>query len=159
MNGFAFLGCRLSLGLRLALLTCNFTLKYFKKIRHFAQLTLPIKTSVRIPQNDISRHVNEIVETIPDSKFDEFRHHRGATSYHPKMMLKIILYAYTQSVFSGRRIEKLLHDSIRMMWLAQDQTPSYKTINRFRVNPNTDALIESLFIQFAYFSWISCISF
>ncbi|EYG46237.1 hypothetical protein V616_02093, partial [Staphylococcus aureus M57729] len=40
------------------------------------------------------------------------------------------------------------HDSIRMMWLAQDQTPSYKTINRFRVNPNTDALIESLFIQF-----------
>ncbi len=37
------------------------------------------------------------------------------------MILKIILYAYTQSVFSGRRIEKLLHDSIRMMWLAQDQ--------------------------------------
>ena len=35
-----------------------------------------------------------------------------------------------------------------MMWLAQNQTPSYKTINRFRVNPNTDALIESLFIQF-----------
>ncbi|HEG7222480.1 TPA: transposase, partial [Staphylococcus aureus] len=112
------------------------------------QLTLPIETSVRIPQNDISRYVNEIFETIPDSEFDEFRHHRGATSYHPKMMLKIILYAYTQSVFSGRRIEKLLHDSIRMMWLAQDQTSSYKTINRFRVNPNTDALIESLFIQF-----------
>ena len=62
--------------------------------------------------------------------------------------VKIILYAYTQSVFSGRRIEKLLHDSIRMMWLAQNQTLSYKTINRFRVNPNTDALIESLFIQF-----------
>ena len=39
---------------------------------------------VRIPQNDISRYVNEIVETIPDSEFDEFRHHRGATSYHPK---------------------------------------------------------------------------
>ncbi|HDJ1271976.1 TPA: transposase, partial [Staphylococcus aureus] len=112
------------------------------------QLTLPIETSVRIPQIDISRYVNEIVETIPDSEFDKFRHHRGATSYHPKMMLKITLYAYTQSVFSSRRIEKLLHDSIRMMWLAQNQTPSYKTINRIRVNPNTDALIESLFIQF-----------
>ncbi|MGZ1708718.1 transposase, partial [Staphylococcus argenteus] len=115
---------------------------------NMTQLTLPIETSVRIPQNDISRYVNEIVETIPASEFDEFRHHHGATSYHPKMMLKIILYAYTQSVFSGRRIEKLLYDSIRMMWLAQDQTPSYKTINRFRVNPNTDVLIESLFIQF-----------
>ncbi|MEN0402153.1 hypothetical protein AAGX64_13925, partial [Staphylococcus aureus] len=32
-------------------------------MRHFAQLTLPIKTSVRIPQNDISRYVNEIVPT------------------------------------------------------------------------------------------------
>ncbi len=111
------------------------------------QLTLPIETSVRIPQIDISRYVNEIVETIPNSEFDEFRHSwRNILS--SKNDVKIILYAYTQSVFSGRRIEKLLHDSIRMMWLAQNQTPSYKTINRFRVNPNTDALIESLFIQF-----------
>lgn len=35
-----------------------------------------------------------------------------------------------------------------MMWLSQNKTPSYKTINRFRVNPKVDALIESLFIQF-----------
>jgi transposase len=41
--------------------------------------------------------------------------------YHPKMMLKVILYAYTQSVFSGRKIEKMLNDSIRMMWLSQNQ--------------------------------------
>ena len=60
------------------------------------------------------------------------------------MMLKVILYAYTQSVFSGRKIEKLLNDSIRMMWLSK-QKPSY---NRFRVNPKVDALLESLFIQF-----------
>ena len=43
-----------------------------------------METSVLIPTNDISRHVNDIVETIPDNEFDEFRHHRGATSYHPK---------------------------------------------------------------------------
>ena len=64
------------------------------------------------------------------------------------MMLKVVLYAYTQSVFSGRKIEKLLNDSIRMMWLSQNQKHSYKTINRFRVNPKVDALLESLFIQF-----------
>ncbi|MEN0247882.1 hypothetical protein AAGW81_13975, partial [Staphylococcus aureus] len=69
---------------------------------HFRSVNYCQYNFVRIPQNDISRYVNEIVETIPDSEFDEFRHHRGATSYHPKMMLKIILYAYTQSVFSGR---------------------------------------------------------
>ncbi|KAB2176162.1 IS1182-like element ISSep1 family transposase, partial [Staphylococcus epidermidis] len=115
---------------------------------NMTQLTLPMETSVLIPTNDISRHVNDIVETIPETEFDEFRHHRGATSYHPKMMLKVVLYVYTQSVFSGRKIEKLLNDSIRMMWLSQNQKPSYKTINRFRVNPKVDALLESLFIQF-----------
>ena len=115
---------------------------------NMTQLTLPMETSVLIPTNDMSRHVNEIVETIPESEFDEFKHHRGATSYHPKMMLKIILYAYTQSVFSGRKIEKLLNDSIRMMWLSQNQTPSYKAINRFIINPKVDVLLKSFSIQF-----------
>ena len=44
------------------------------------------------------------------------------------MMLKILLYAYTQPVFSGRKIEKLLNDSIRMMWLSQNQTPFIKPL-------------------------------
>ena len=82
---------------------------------NMTQYTLLMETSIHIPTNNISRHVNDIVETIPDTEFDEFRHHRGATSYQPKMMLKVVLYAYTQSVFSGRKIEKLLNDSIRMM--------------------------------------------
>ena len=54
------------------------------------------------------------------------------------MMLKIILYAYTKSIFSGRRIEAALSDSIRMVWLSQNQKPSYRTINRFRVHPIID---------------------
>ncbi|OAY95539.1 transposase [Staphylococcus epidermidis] len=85
---------------------------------NLTQHTLPMETSVLIPTNDISRHVNDIVETIPDTEFDEFRHHRGATSYHPKMRLKVVVYAYTKSVFSGRKIDKLLNDNIRMMWLS-----------------------------------------
>ncbi|EHM71797.1 transposase [Staphylococcus epidermidis] len=68
---------------------------------NMAQLILPMETSVLIPTNDISRRVNDIVE-IPET---EFRHHRGATSYHPKMMLKVVQYTYTQSVFSGRKID------------------------------------------------------
>ena len=79
-----------------------------QKDYNVTQLTLPMKTSVFIPANDI-------VETILET---EFRHHRGGISYHPKMMLKVVLYAYTQSVFSGRKIEKLLNDNIRMMWLS-----------------------------------------
>ena len=39
---------------------------------NMTQLTLPMETSVLIPTNDISRHVNDIVETIPETEFDEF---------------------------------------------------------------------------------------
>ncbi|AMG61684.1 transposase [Staphylococcus sp. HMSC077C04] len=55
------------------------------------QFTLPMETSILIPTNNISRYVNEIVETIPDNEFDELKHHRGATSYHPKMITSCIL--------------------------------------------------------------------
>lgn len=55
---------------------------------NMTQHTLLMETSVLIPTNDISRHVNDIVETIPETEFDELRHHRGATSYHSKMILK-----------------------------------------------------------------------
>ena len=75
---------------------------------NMTQLTLPMETSVLIPTNDISRHVNDIVETILTMNSTNSDIIRGATSYHPKMMLKVILYAYTQSVFSGRKIEKCL---------------------------------------------------
>ena len=44
---------------------------------NMTQHTLPMESSVLIPTNNISRHVNDIAETIPDTKFDEFRHHRG----------------------------------------------------------------------------------
>ena len=39
---------------------------------NMTQLTLPLETSVLIPTNDMSRHVNDIVKTIPKTEFDEF---------------------------------------------------------------------------------------
>jgi Transposase and inactivated derivatives len=87
------------------------------------QITLPLETEILIPDNDISKAVHTLVESMPEDVFDEFGQSQGASSYHPKMMLKILLCAYSQSAFSGRKIEALLQDSIRMMWLAQNQTP------------------------------------
>lgn len=112
------------------------------------QITLPMDLEVLIPENDISITIHNLVESIPNTVFENFRTNQGASSYHPKMMLKILLCAYSQSIFSGRKIEALLHDSIRMKWLAQEHTPSYRTINRFRVHPQMAALLQSAFIQF-----------
>ena len=112
------------------------------------QITLPLDLSVMIPDDDIAVAVNALVESIPDAEFKGFAHGYGAASYHPRMMMKVILCSYAQSVYSGRKIEALLSDSVRMMWLAQNQRPSYRTINRFRVHPDMAALIQAAFIQF-----------
>lgn len=112
------------------------------------QLVLPLDLEVKLQNNDIAFHVHHLVESIPHEAFEPFLRNEGCPAYHPRMMLKIILCAYTQSVYSGRKIEALLKDSIRMMWLAQGYEPSYRTINRFRVQPEVKDLIRQCFVQF-----------
>ena len=48
----------------------------------------------------------------------------------------------------SRKIEGLLKDSVRMMWLAQGYEPTYRTINRFRTNPSVAELLRQCFVQF-----------
>ncbi|WP_143088699.1 transposase [Paenibacillus algorifonticola] len=69
-----------------------------------------------------------MIEAIPDSQL--FTHYAGGgrSSYHPKMMLKIILIGYSQKVYSCRGIEKLLCENIPAM-----QQPDFHTLNDFRV--------------------------
>jgi transposase len=112
------------------------------------QLILPLDLEVKLQKNDIAFHIHHLIESIPHEAFEPFLRNEGCPAFHPRMMLKIILCAYTQSVFSGRKIEALLKDSIRMMWLAQGYEPSYRTINRFRVQPEVKDLIRQCFIQF-----------
>ena len=112
------------------------------------QLVLPLDLEVRLPENDIAFAVHDLVEQIPDEAFETFWRTTGCPAYHPRMMMKIVLCAYTQSVFSGRKIEGLLKDSLRMMWLAQGHEPSYRTINRFRVHPAVAPILKSAFVTF-----------
>lgn len=112
------------------------------------QVILPLDLEIKLEKNDIAFAVNDLVESIPEGAFADFTRSIGCPAYHPRMMMKIILCAYTQSIFSGRKIESLLKDSVRMMWLAQGYEPSYRTINRFRTNPQVAELLRQCFVQF-----------
>ncbi|WP_240613706.1 IS1182 family transposase, partial [Pueribacillus theae] len=112
------------------------------------QVVLPLDLEIKLKENDIAFAINDLVESIPEEAFEDFLRQTGRPAYHPRMMLKIILCGYTQSAFSGRKIEALLQDSIRMMWLAQGHEPSYRTINRFRSNPLSEKLLRECFVQF-----------
>ena len=64
------------------------------------QLVLPMDLERKLQENDVAYHIHHLVESIPEEAFAKFYSLEGAPSYHPRMMLKIILCAYTQSVFS-----------------------------------------------------------
>jgi transposase len=56
----------------------------------------------------------------------------GTSSYHPRMLLKVLVYGYLNNVYSSRRLETCVKENIYFMWLAGMQQPDHHTINRFR---------------------------
>lgn len=85
-----------------------------------------------IAANDPVRVVDAIVESLDLSEFRKLYRERGRCPYHPKMMLKIILYAYMNNIYSCRKIERAVRRDIHYIWLAAQERPDFVTINRFR---------------------------
>lgn len=56
----------------------------------------------------------------------------GASSHHPRMLLKSLVYAYINNIYSSRKIEEAVSSNIYYMWLAGMAKPDHNTINRFR---------------------------
>ncbi|MFU2164838.1 transposase [Streptococcus pluranimalium] len=84
---------------------------------------------------------------MEDSHFRTFYHDFGRPSYHPKMLLSALLFAYSQGVFSGRKIEKLMVENLAMQYLTGQLVVSYRTINRFRVAAGMEEVMRDLFIE------------
>lgn len=100
-----------------------------------------------VPENHVARLVDEMVESIPDEILYSHYVGGGRAPFHPKMLLKVILFAYTQKKYSSREIEKMLCENLPMMWLAGMQTPDHRTINDFR-GVRMPKMMESVFEQF-----------
>jgi transposase/ribosomal protein S15P/S13E len=96
------------------------------------QLMLPTDLNDLIPEKHLVRVVNEVIDEMDlESLLKQYKG-GGTSSYHPKMMLKILVYAYTQKEYSSRRIAKAIRENINYMWLSGGNSPNFRTINRFR---------------------------
>ena len=110
------------------------------------QLVLfPQRIDENIAGNDPVRIVNAIVDSLNLEAFKKLYKEKGRSPYHPRMMLKVILYAYMNNVYSCRRIEKLLLRDIHYIWLAGYEKPDFITINRFRNRVKDE--INNIFTQ------------
>lgn len=107
-----------------------------------SQLKLPVDVEIMIPENHLVKIVNSAVEKMNIDPLVEKYKGGGTSSYHPKMMLKVLVYAYTQKVYSSRQIAKSLRENIHFMWLSGNNQPDFRTINRFRSSVMKDIIDE-----------------
>ena len=107
---------------------------------------LPFTFDHMIPANHVVRIVNQLIDKYDTSSIEDTYSSLGAHSYYPKMMVKIIIYAYVDKIFTSRGMAKALRENINFMWLAAGNTPDFRTINRFR-NQKMAGIIEPLFYE------------
>lgn len=103
------------------------------KATHHNQLSLiPLDLNDMVTANHPVRIVAAILDKIDISNLIAEYKTGGASSYHPKVLLKILVYAYINNIYSSRKIEEAVCQNINFMWLAGLNKPDHNTINRFR---------------------------
>lgn len=105
---------------------------------------LPARYEELIPANHLVRVVNAAVEKIDVSALLAQYKGGGTSSYHPKMLLKVLVYAYAERIYTSRRIAKALRENIYFMWISGGSKPDFRTINDFR-GSRMKGVIEEVF--------------
>ena len=109
------------------------------------QLKLPIETEIFIAEDNPVRLVSAVVERMDISKIERSYSREGRNEYPPRILLKILIYAYMRMIFSSREIERACRENICFMYLLGDQpVPDHNTIARFRIGPLKDTKQELL---------------
>ena len=103
-------------------------------------MMLPPSLEELIGENHPVRVVNQVIDRINiDPLMKKFKG-GGTSSYHPRMLLKVLVYGYLNNVYSSRRMEAGLKENVHFMWLAGMNKPDHNTINRFRSDRLKDVL-------------------
>ncbi len=95
-------------------------------------LLLPPRYDEFIPADHLVRVVNAVIEKLNLRRLEAQYKGGGTSSYHPRMLLKVLVYAYSQKIYSSRRIAKAVREQLPFLWLSGAQQPDFRTINAFR---------------------------
>jgi transposase len=103
---------------------------------------MPPSLDELIPEGHLVRVVNRIVDQIDLSPLLAKYKGGGTSSYHPRMMLKVLVYAYAERIFASRRIAKGMRENVNFMWLSGGNKPNFRTLNDFRSGTMKEAVRE-----------------
>lgn len=104
----------------------------FKPYNQHQIMMLPPTLEELIPKDHPVRVVNDVIESINIEPLISVYKSTGCSSYHPLMLLKVLVYGYVSNVYSSRKLEAACKENINFMWLSAMNYPDHNTINRFR---------------------------
>lgn len=119
----------------------------FKEITSQQSVLFPSNIGDKISANHPVRVVNQIVDQLNIEGILSTYKGGGTSSYHPRLMIKILFYSYLNNIYSCRKIAKQLEENIYYMWISGNNTPNFRTINNFR-GTKLKGKIHDLFAEF-----------
>jgi transposase len=117
----------------------------FRPINRDTGFLLPPSVDEWLPQRHLARFVVEVVERLDLSMIEQAYRGSGSASYHPAMLLSLLIYGYATRVFSSRALERATYDSVAVRFIAGNEHPDHDTIATFR--KRFLGQIEPLFVE------------
>jgi len=110
-------------------------------------LLLPPSLTEWLPQGHLSYFVFDTVEALDLAAFYKRYEGDGRRNqpYDPRMMLKVLIYAYATGTFSSRKIARKLEEDVAYRMLGADNFPAHRTIAEFRLQHLKE--FQDLFMQ------------
>lgn len=108
---------------------------------------LPPNLDELLEKTHMVRFVNHVIDQMNLAPILQTYQGGGTSSYHPQMMLKILIYGYVERIHSCRAIAKAVREQIPFMWLAAGHRPDFRTINHFRKHRLPEGGIKGVFTQ------------
>lgn len=117
----------------------------FRLIDRETGFLMPPSVDEWLPQRHLARFVVEVVERLDLRAITGSYRGSGEASYHPQLLLGLIIYGYATGVFSSRKLERATYDSVAFRFIAANEHPDHDTIAAFRRRFLKQ--IETLFVQ------------
>ncbi|WPU95641.1 transposase [Mucilaginibacter sabulilitoris] len=111
------------------------------------QLTfLPYKLEELVPSGHPVRIVKQVVDAVDVKPLNRKYKGGGASSFHPRLMLKPLVYGYLTNTYFSRKLEDQAAQNVHFMWLLGMKKPDHNTINRFR-SEKLSGVLKQIFSQ------------
>src|SRR6202521_4934934 len=117
----------------------------FREFDRETRFLLPPSIDEWLPERHLARFVVEVIDGLDLSAMVKSYRGAGSASYHPALLLGLLVYGYATGGFSSRKLERATYDSVAFRFIAANDHPDHDTIATFRRRFLKE--IEALFVK------------